>query len=52
MVLDLEKLGRRIALPHPSNGDIKKNMLKYAKDHGVMKTLQKRGYVVTEVVAA
>ena len=33
-------------------GDIKKNMLKYAKDHGMMKTLQKRGYVVTEVVAA
>ena len=33
-------------------GEAKKKMLKYAKDHGLMKTLKKRGFVRSEIVAA
>ena len=33
-------------------GNIKKTLLDYAKNNGMMKLMQKRGYVRTEVVAA
>ena len=32
--------------------EVKKKMMKFAKDSGIMKVLMKRGYVRSEIVAA